>query len=336
MMSVIDPKNYISYGGDYRIPMYYGLLSESFVNQLRNAGTYDDASFSREFLSKWTSSVEGSLFEFEKLNKMRRLKKAEWKARRNEKDNVFYVASVDVARHSARTIVEIFKVKIGEDFFKKSIVNVIPMEGRNFHYQAQQLKRLDDAFDFDTVVVDGNGLGVGLIDFLMVPTVDDETGLTFPAWNVQNVDKYKDFARDQKVGAPFKIHIIKTNQHSAGDIHSHAYNELFSNKVSLLIDDKEAKQILMEKVKGGKMSPQERIRFLEPYKWTSMLVAETSNLKINRTSTSLKLEMIRTDSEKDTFSAMEYGLWVIGLKEKDYYAKLRRKSRRMSSYMFFD
>lgn len=119
-------------------------------------------------------------------------------------------------------------------------------------------------------------------------------------------------------------------------IHSAAYNELFSGRVKLLIDEKEAKDKLLEMQKGQKMGLQERLRYMEPYKNTSLLVNETSNLKINRNNTYLKLEMIRTDAEKDTFSALEYGLWVISEKEKEYYANLRRPRRSITSAMMFN
>ena len=154
--SVLHPDRAFSWGGDYRLPLYYGLLNEEFVRSIRNSNTYEESSFAREFLSKWTSTMEGSLFDFDKLNSLRKLKTAEWKAEND--DDVFYVLSVDVARNSARTVAEVFKVRRGADHFTKNIVNIFTMEGRNFLYQAAKIKELDAAFGFDTVVVDCNGL----------------------------------------------------------------------------------------------------------------------------------------------------------------------------------
>jgi hypothetical protein len=321
--------------GDFKLPMYYGLLNEEFVKSIRRSSTYEESSFAREFLSKWSSTAEGSLFDFDKLSGLRKIKKAEWKA--YPEDDVFYVMSVDVARNSARTVAEIFKVRRGHDHFTKQLVNIILMEGRNFLYQASKIKEIDAAFDFDAVVIDANGLGVGLLDFLMTDNISPDSGMEYPAWNIQNIKEYaKQYGVDQKIGAPPKIHIIKTNQHSAGTIHSNAYNELFSGRVKLLMDEKEAKDSLLQMKKGQKMGLQERLRYMEPYKNTSLLVNETSNLKINRNNTYLKLEMIRTDSEKDTFSALEYGLWVITEKEKEYYANLRKPRRSMSQALMYN
>ena len=173
-----------------------------------------------------------------------------------------------------------------------------------------------------------------MVDFLMTENTHPTTGQMFPPYNVRNIKDYPDYAREQKIGAPSKIWILKTNQHSAGKIHSNCYSELFGGRVKLLVDEKVAKDKLLEMQKGQKMNFEERIRYMEPFKNTTLLVNETSNLKINQTNTYLKLEMIRTDAEKDTFSALEYGLWTISEVERDYYAKQRRGNVRVSDIMF--
>lgn len=335
--AAIDPINNFSWGGDYRIPVFYGLLNKDFVDDLRLSSTYEESSFAREYMSKWTSTLEGSMFDFDKLSGLRKIKKPEWKAENDA--NVFYIASVDVARSSARSVIEVFKVRKGKDYFTKSIVNIILMEGRNFLYQACRIKELDLAFDFSWITVDTNGLGVGLVDFLMTENLDGLTGKLYPPYNVKNIKDYPDYQIDQKIGAKPKIWVLKTNQQNAGKIHGHCYAELFGGKVKLLIDEKEAKERLLQLQKGQKMSIEERIRYMEPYKNTTLLISETSNLKISQTasmSQSFKLEMIRTDAEKDTFSAMEYGLWTISFEEKDYYAKMRRGNLNVRDMMFFN
>lgn len=61
-------------------------------------------------------------------------------------------------------------------------------------------------------------VGVGLVDFLMTENIHPQTGQKFPAYNVRNIKEYPDFSIDQKIGAPMKIWVIKTNQHSAGKV----------------------------------------------------------------------------------------------------------------------
>ena len=61
-------------------------------------------------------------------------------------------------------------------------------------------------------------VGVGLVDFLMTDNASPTSGHTYPPWNVRNIKDYPDYAREQKVGAPQKIWVLKTNQHNAGKV----------------------------------------------------------------------------------------------------------------------
>ena len=117
-------------------------------------------------------------------------------------------------------------------------------------------------------------------------------------------------------------------------IHSNCFNYLFSGKVSLLIDEQTARAKLLQTKKGQKMSLEERKRFLEPYRNTSLLIRETANMGINRKSANLQLEKIRSDEEKDTFSALEYGLWYIAMMEKKEYSGRNKRKTKLSAISF--
>lgn len=45
----MDPGKAIIMGGTYRIPVLAGLLDANFVNDLRQDGTFNEASFEREY-----------------------------------------------------------------------------------------------------------------------------------------------------------------------------------------------------------------------------------------------------------------------------------------------
>ncbi len=319
------------------MPLYYGLLNEDFIQSIRNSNTYEESAFAREYMSKWTSASEGSLFNYDKLESLRKLKRAEWKAT-NITEDVYYVLSVDVARLAARTVASVLKVRRGNDRFSVNVVNIYLMEGRNFLFQAAKLKELHGAYGFNNVIIDGLGLGVGLIDFLMIETVHPETGHVYPPWNVQNVQKYKEYLPEQKIGAEALLHIIKATQHLNGVIASVTYNYLFSGRVRLLIDEKQAKDNL-DKVRDKRRRPptlQERIKLMDPYKNTSLFIAETTNLRISRTSTVFKLEKLNKSMFSDTFSSISYGLYTISEQEKEYYMNLRRKRPSLKGAIFFN
>lgn len=332
--TAINPKKAFCWGGNYEIPVYYGLLDKDFVMDQMSSSTYDEADFAREYGSKWTSSNMESLFDYDQMNKLRRVHRAEWKAA--DEENVFYVLSVDVARSAARTVMEVFKIHIGEDYFTKKVVNIQTIQGGSFNYQTLKIKELDSRFNFNRIVIDANGLGVGLVDFMMQESFDKETGILYGPYNVDNVKEYPIYSSEQKIGAPPKLHLIKTNQHSAGGIHTNAYKELFSGRVSLLVDTKVAREKLLKTKKGSQMGIVERDKYLAPYKNTTLLVDETANIKIKKHTVGFLIELIDGSKEKDTFSALEYGLHYISEEERKYYEFKRKPKVRFSNAMFID
>lgn len=329
----IDPRKAFVWGAGWKIPVYYGLLDREFVADQMNSTVYSEADFAREYESKWTSEVEGSLFSYDALEKLRIVSRAEH--RREDRDGVFYILGVDVARSMARTVMEVFKVYEGEEYYRKKIVNIITIQGGSFVVQAEKIKELDSRFDFDKIVIDGNGLGVGLIDLLMPETVSSDGKSVYPAFGVDNIDEYPDYAQYQQPGAPRKIHIVKTNQSNAGHYHQSAFKQISSGRVKLLINEKIARQKLLATKKGRAMSVVERERFLQPYLNTRLLVEETSNIQIKKSSANFTIELIDGGKQKDTFSAMEYALGYLEKREGEYYAKKRKKRAKWSQAVFY-
>ena len=212
--SVLQPDQAIYYGFDYKIPIHYGLLNEDFVDDLRNSGTYSEAGFSREFGSKWSATIEGSFFDAEKLRGLRKLIKSEKRA--HSSHDVFYIASMDIGRTKAQSVIEIFKIRRGENNYTINLVDIVLLPGRHFLRQAIKLKQLDTQFNFQGIIVDSQGMGHGFVDFLTTTNFDDNEGVSYPAWGVHNIDEYPDLAKDVGRDAVKKIHVLKTGMHNAG------------------------------------------------------------------------------------------------------------------------
>ena len=60
--SVLRPNNAIILGGTWRIPVATGLQSKNFINDAKEGGTFNEASFDREYESKWTGDVADAFF----------------------------------------------------------------------------------------------------------------------------------------------------------------------------------------------------------------------------------------------------------------------------------
>lgn len=49
IQSVMFPEKAVVLGGTYKVPVYEKLLSKSFINDLKQDGTFNEASFDREY-----------------------------------------------------------------------------------------------------------------------------------------------------------------------------------------------------------------------------------------------------------------------------------------------
>jgi hypothetical protein len=58
-------------GGSWRIPVLMGLLDKSFIKDLKQDGTFNEASFDREYESIWSGTAENAFFNGETFDKHR-------------------------------------------------------------------------------------------------------------------------------------------------------------------------------------------------------------------------------------------------------------------------
>ena len=332
ILSVIDRHKAISLGFDYNVPVLYGMIDKKRIRTMKASPTFDPGSFAREMGSRWTGSSRDAWIDFSKMEKHRIIKDCELKPQKNAE----YYLSVDVGRARDRTVFMIIKVKKKKEFWQKDIVDIKVFERMNLQAQALKLKRLDALFNFKKIVVDTNGLGQGLVDALVEHSTDPDTQQTLLGYNVLNRDQhtqYKDQYSREKLD---KLWALFTNQFTAGSIHLNFLKEVQSGHVKFLIDEMAAKQKFMNSKTFMQKPLNERLELLMPYKNTTLLLNETSNLKVDDKTTAQHLKLIRINSSahKDLFSALEYGLWIICEDEKKYFKNLHRINTNKSNFAF--
>lgn len=340
--SVIDPHQAFVWGCDYRVPVLYGLIPKTYISELKMSGTFKEEDFAKEYLSIWTGGSDDSWINYDTLSKYRVIVNTEYKSSINDTKKVgynpeqFYIISVDVARLCAESTVCVFKVLPSLNGFVKKLVNleVLP-DKMHFEFQASRIKEMIAAYNPKEVVIDGNGLGVGLMDFMIRYTRHDLTGQVFPPYGSFNDE---DYLHQQPSDCPKIIYVMKANATTQGQIHSTCFSDLISGKVRFLIDERDAKTRLLSTKKGNRMTTEERIRKLRPYTLQSILIAELLNMRIkdgNVNQNNLVLERINTSMTKDKFSAFEYGLYRIKEHETKYIKKKTRQKRDLKNFIFF-
>ena len=326
--AIIDPKSSFCIGLDYRIPALHGLIDAKFVQGLKLSPSYNETTFAAEYLGSWLGGSDESWFDFARLVKYRKLKNPEWIQKFKGDNKVFYLISVDVGRLHDQTVACIFRVNIRDDKYYATLVNLFVLgrqaEKKTFVEQAIDLKQLIEIYNPREVVIDCNGLGVGLADE-MIRTHLDSNGKELPAYGFFNNDDYK---KIQPRDAIPILYSLKANGPLNSKIHGNAYSRIYGGMVRFLISEQDARASLLATKVGQRMKMEERVKRLMPHELTTKLFEEMSNLRLRRNGLDIVLEQINARFPKDKYSAFAYGLWRIKeLEEENYKKKSRRAGR---------
>ena len=304
--SLIQPDEVMIMGGTYETPIIEGLLNEDFVQQLKMAGTFNEDSFDRQYRSIWSGDAENAFFSAQKFDKYRTLRQPQYEYSGRTSKNAYYVIGVDVGRIGCTTQATIFKVT--------------PQP------QGVALKSL-------AIALDTNGLGIGLLDF-MVKAQETPDGQYLPPFGIQNDDQgvYKKYFKGVNDVQKDAIFQIKANAPINTQAYSFAQTQMSSGKIKFLIDEAEAKAKLMETKQGQNMTPDKRNEYLKPFVLTTILREQMLNLVEDNEGVNIILKQENRGIKKDKFSSFVYGLYYIKQEED---RRKKRKGRDVSKLFLF-
>lgn len=333
---ITEPEKAFIMGGTWRIPVLVKLLDRTFLQDLQRDGTYNEASFDREYESKWSGSTENAFFDGEIYDRNRVLLQPEYEYSGRSSAKSYYIISTDVGRKGCDTVSCVWKVtpqSAGPAV--KSLVNIYTMDDTHFEDQAIKLKRLYYKYHARRLVIDANGIGIGLVDYMVKPQHDAKTGEDFPDFGVYGgtqddaADEYRKYRTNETEDDA--MYLIKANAPVNSDAHANAQTQLNSGKVKLLIDERIAKTKLLNTKAGQKMTPEKRAEYLKPFTLTSILKEEMMNLREENEGINIILKQANKGIKKDKFSAFEYGLYYIKQEED---SKKKKKKFKITDMMF--
>lgn len=331
---IVKPEKAMIMGGTYKIPVLVKLLDKNFVKDLKMDGTFNESSFAREYESKWSGTVEDAFFNSESFDRNRILKQPEKEASGRIGKGGFYVLSMDVGRKGCDSVICVFKVTPQpQGVSLKQLVNIFTLSDEHFEDQCIKVKKLFYKFKAKRLVIDGNGLGIGLLDYLVKPQIDPDTNELFPDFGVYNdEDGYYKKYRTQNCEQD-ALYVIKANAPINTEAHANAQTQLSSGKVKMLIDERVAKTKLLGTKVGQNMTPEERAEYLKPFTLTSILKEEMMNLREETEGVNIILKQANRGIRKDKFSAFEYGLYYIKHEEDN---KKKKKKFNAKDWCFFN
>ena len=337
IQQIIEPAEAVVLGGTWRVPVMEKLLKKSFIEELKLDGTYNENSFAREYESEWSGDAENAFFSAEKLDKHRVLLQPEYEYSGRSSKSAYYVLGIDVGRIKCTTEVAVIKVTPQpQGAALKTLVNLYSYEAEDFEQQAIHIKKLFYKYKCRSAVIDANGLGIGLIDFMTKAQIDPETGEELIAFGVEGGTSEDVLENYKKIKGPGveenAMYLMKATVPINTEAHSYVQTQLLSGKIKMLIDEGQAKVKLMSTKVGQNMDSTKRAEYLLPFTLTTILREQMLNLVEENEGANIILKQANRGIPKDKFSAFEYGMYYI---KQDEDRKKKRKKRNIADMVFF-
>ena len=293
-------KGKIVIGSDWQLACEYG-RGETRSQILSKKERLSPIFFATNYESRWIGSTDNCLVDINLLMELRILPKAEIKG---DGKSEYYIG-VDVARSTKtsnnQTSISIGKVKRDKNEKVKhiQIINMINLpNGMNFTGQAIIIKRLKNIFKAKRVILDGNGLGVGLVDELLKTHIDPISGEELIAYDTINTDHESDESETDKCLFVVNAQGINT------DIIVNFINVVESKKLQLL-DKVDQNAVSVEDndiMTNGSLSSIQTDFFIEEVANLQLKTLNGGKLTVERNSKTL---------DKDRYSATAYMCYYI-------------------------
>ena len=320
-----DTKKYFICGLPYQISIKEGLLMRDQIEDEMSESDFDETKFIMEMETLWFGDTDGAFFTFDDISQRRRLQTPlyPYSIARNHRNmkipdpvlNERRILSVDVAlmaskkqNNDASSIMINSAIPTNSNSYIANIVYLENFEGLNTDELALIVRRMYEWYKCTDLVIDTNGIGLGVYDALIQDIIDPESGELYRALSCYN-DKV--MAERCKVSnAPKVIWSIKGNPSFNNEACIMLRGGFQKGKINLLVSEFEADEILHDRFKNySKMMDFEKVQLKMPFMQTTFLVYELINLEHEIKGVNIKI-IEKSGMRKDRYSSLAYNYWV--------------------------
>lgn len=224
------------------------------------------------------------------------------------------ILSVDIALMSSKKnkndatsafVNQLVQTKAGR--YTSNIVYSTSYEGLRTDDQALYIRKLFDEYDCDYLIIDTNGLGLGVADTLMRDIVDNDTGEVYPAISCINDKTMAE--RCTVPGAKKVIWSVKANAVFNSEC-AILLREAFRNgRIRLLVNEYDAEELLRDIRGYNSLNPPEKMQLQMPYIQTTLLIDELVNLQHEESSGKIRITE-KYGMRKDRYSSLSYNYYL--------------------------
>lgn len=315
-------------GLPYQLSIEEGLLDEETVATEMSEADFSEVKFSMEYAALFYDEGDGSYFDYKSVSKNRYIRYPMLPSNISclLKDNQMVrippklpgeirLISADIALMSSKKrnndatsifINQMLPTKSGR--YTNNIVYCDAMEGLRTDSQALEIRKLYDEYQCDYIVLDCQGIGLGVFDALAREISDPETGEIYPALSCCNDQTMAE--RCTNPSADKVIWSIKAGAAMNSECATLLREGFRSGRIRLLITEEDAESELAE-LKGYKsLPPNDQLKLQMPYIHTSLLINELVKLQRDEKNQNLVKLVERTGMRKDRYSSLAYNFYV--------------------------
>lgn len=314
-------------GLPYQLSMAEGLLNrEAVADEMSEAG-FNEITWSMEMECLFWGDESGTFFSYDSISKTRKIKypmlPSKTVALLNNSTKLripaklpgeVRILSADIAlmsskrnRNDASALFVNQMLPSRNSRYTSNIVYSDSAEGLRTDEQALMIRRLYEEFQCDYIVLDANGLGLGVYDCLAKDIVDPDTGEIYPALSCYNNSEMA--SRCISRTADKVIWAIKANTDINSECALRLREGFRSGKIRLLIPDQDG-DIALAEIKGyGSLTETERLSLRMPYVHTTLLIDELIKLQHEESSGRVKISE-KSTMRKDRYSSLSYNYYV--------------------------
>lgn len=318
-----DTKKYFICGLPYQVSVREGLLSRSQLEDEMSEADYNELVQQMEMECLWFGDTDGSLFKFDELTARRRLRKAfPPLSFCNDKITIpkltatgKRILSIDVAlmqstkkkKNDASAIFINDLIQVNDTAYQSNFVYGETFEGLKTDELGMIVMKYFYEYQCTDLVLDTNGIGLGVYDFIIKDQICQENGKRYQAMTCIND---KDMAERCKVRDANKVvWSVKANANFNNEICVLLRNGIQNGKINFLIPEQDADNSLKETYKGYfKMSPTEQAKLKMSYIQTTFAVYELIKLDHEVKNGNIKVKEVE-GMRKDRYSSIAYSYW---------------------------
>ena len=325
-MMLDDTKKQFVCGFPYQLSIEEGLLDPEIVQDEMLETDFNEIKFLMEYCAEFYGSADGAFFDFDSIARNRRIKlpmlpdrlasKVQSQSVRipQKQRGEMRILSADIALMSSKKhnndataifVNQMLPTKAGR--YTHNIVYTDSMEGMRTEDQALTIRKLYDEFDCDYIVLDTNGVGLGVYDCLARDIVDQESGEIYPALSCCNDQTMAE--RCTVPGAPKVIWSVKANAQLNNDCAILLRDGFRNGRIRLLLDEYEGEEQLKPLKGYTGLNPPQRVALQMPYINTTLLIDELVHLQHDESGGKVKIYE-RAGRRKDRYSSLAYNYYV--------------------------